>query len=142
MSWLQPKRFAFSTAEIKGDDYADARWTAVGFTFSPVFCLRRAGCEMKRGGYSLRRSARLVESTSSSNRTPAYTTYILLLYRFMIISTDAQIINAFHPVVAANALPSCAMPSIITAVSTRRGRSRQIIHREPMGVLLSRVMLI
>ena len=42
-------------------------------------------------------------STSSSNRTPEYTTYILLIC--MIISTDAQIINAPPAVVAANALP-------------------------------------
>ena len=31
------KRFAVSRAEFKGDDDADARWTAVGFTFPPLF---------------------------------------------------------------------------------------------------------
>ena len=60
MSWLQPKRFTFSRAEFKDDDDAEAHWTAVGFTFPPVFCWRRAGCEMKRG---IRSGAAHVESS-------------------------------------------------------------------------------
>ena len=63
MSWLLPKRFAFSRAEFKDDDDAEAHCTAVGFTFPPVFCWRRAGCEMKRG---IRSGAAHVESSHSA----------------------------------------------------------------------------
>ena len=71
MSWMQLKMFAISRAKFKGDDDADARWTAIGFTFPPAFCWRRAGCEMKRCAYSLRRSARRVESQAGSPTPPA-----------------------------------------------------------------------
>jgi hypothetical protein len=43
MSWLLPKRFAFSRAEFKDDDDAEAHWTAVGFTSPPRFLLEARG---------------------------------------------------------------------------------------------------
>ena len=35
------RRLESRFGEFKGDDDADARWTAVGVTFPPAFCLRR-----------------------------------------------------------------------------------------------------
>ena len=70
MSRLQLKRFAFSRAKFKGNDDADARWTADGFFF-PLFFAGGVPCVIQLIVVSIRTVALvMVQAAAPAAHSP------------------------------------------------------------------------